>query len=102
MDAVFLMGRMLFGGVFLQAGLNHLRNSKSVMLGAKPRLGIASLVGFLELASATMHEFLERRTSGGEATGHDPLQQEHRAARGGTGVASARIALAVSVGRYLD
>ena len=87
MKAPFLIGRMLFGGFFLYAGINHLRNFKSMapyaeskgvpapkasvalagvplviggtsmLLGVKPKLGAAALVTFLAGVSPVMHDF---------------------------------------------
>lgn len=87
MKAPFLIGRMLFGGFFLYAGINHLRNHKSMapyaeakgvpapeaavtlaaiplllggasfMLGVKPKLGAAALLTFLGGVSPVMHDF---------------------------------------------
>jgi len=87
MKAAFFIGRMLFGGFFLQNGINHLKQHEnlaqyagskgipnpdeavlasgvlltlggaSIILGLKPKLGAASLIGFLAIASATMHDF---------------------------------------------
>ena len=87
MKAAFLLGRVLFGGFFLQSGINHLQNHRklapyagskgisnpdqavlasgvalalggaSIILGVKPKLGALSLIGFLVLASASMHDF---------------------------------------------
>ena len=87
MKAAFLIGRMLFGGFFLQNGVNHLRQHEhltpyaaskgipnpdqavllsgvllalggaSIILGVKPKLGVASVIAFLAVASGTMHDF---------------------------------------------
>ncbi len=87
MKAAFLIGRILFGGFFLQNGINHLKqhdklvpyaSSKgipnpeqavlasgvllalggaSIILGFKPKLGALSVIGFLAIASGTMHDF---------------------------------------------
>jgi putative oxidoreductase len=87
MKAPFLIGRLLFGGFFLYAGINHLRNRKqmapyvqskglpapelavtlsgiplligaaSVLLGVKPKLGALAILGFLLGVSPTMHDF---------------------------------------------
>lgn len=87
MKAAFLIGRILFGGFFLQSGINHLKNhdslapyagskgipmpneaviasgilltlgGASIILGFKPKAGALSLIGFLAVASGTMHDF---------------------------------------------
>lgn len=87
MKAAFFLGRMLFGGFFLQSGINHLKEHEnlapyagakgipnpdeavlasgillalggaSIILGFKPKLGAASIIGFLAIASGTMHDF---------------------------------------------
>lgn len=87
MKAPFLMGRLLFGGFFINAGVSHLQNRKSmaayarakgvpqpelavtlaavplliggasVLLGVKPKLGAAALLGFLAGVSPIMHDF---------------------------------------------
>jgi len=87
MKAPFLIGRLLFGGFFINSGINHLRNRKSlaayarakgvpqpelavtlaavpllidgasVLLGVKPKLGAAALLGFLAGVSPIMHDF---------------------------------------------
>ncbi len=87
MKAAFLIGRILFGGFFLQNGINHFKQHEklapyagskgipnpdqavlasgvllalggaSIILGLKPKLGAASLIGFLAIASGTMHDF---------------------------------------------
>jgi putative oxidoreductase len=87
MKAPFLIGRLLFGGFFLYNGINHLRNSEqmapyaeskgvpvpefaitatgipliiggaSLLLGIKPKLGAAAILGFLAGVSPIMHDF---------------------------------------------
>lgn len=87
MKAPFLLGRILFGGFFLYNGINHLKNAKamapyaeskgvpagelavklsaipliaggaSLLLGAKPKLGAAAIIGFLAGVSPIMHNF---------------------------------------------
>ena len=87
MKAPFLIGRMLFGGYFLYNGINHLKNrhqmapyveakgvpvpeisviasgiplligGASLLLGVKPKLGAAAIVGFLAGVSPIMHDF---------------------------------------------
>jgi putative oxidoreductase len=87
MKAPFLIGRLLFGGFFLYAGINHLRKHKemtpyaeskgvpkpdlavtlagvplliggtSVLLGLKPKLGAIAILGFLAGVSPVMHDF---------------------------------------------
>jgi uncharacterized membrane protein YphA (DoxX/SURF4 family) len=87
MKAPFLIGRLLFGGYFLYNGINHFANLKmlsqyagsknvpepdlavavsgaaltiggaSILLGIKPKVGGAALVGFLAGVSPIMHNF---------------------------------------------
>ncbi len=87
MKTPFLIGRILFGGYFLYNGINHLRNHQkmapyaeskgvpapdlavtlsgiplliggaSLLLGVKPKLGAAAIVGFLAGVSPIMHDF---------------------------------------------
>jgi len=87
MKAAFLIGRILFGGFFLQNGINHLKNHEqmtpyagskgvpnpdqavlasgvlltlggaSILLGIKPKIGAASVIAFLAVASGMMHDF---------------------------------------------
>jgi uncharacterized membrane protein YphA (DoxX/SURF4 family) len=87
MKAAFLIGRILFGGFFLQSGINHLKHQRqlgayagskgipkpeqavlasgallmlggvSIMLGLKPKMGAVSLIAFLAMASGTVHDF---------------------------------------------
>ena len=94
MKAPFLIGRMLFGGFFLYNGINHLRHhhemgpyaeSKgvpkgdvavaltgiplilgcaSMLLGVKPKLGAAAILGFLAGVSPIMHDFWRQQDAG--------------------------------------
>jgi putative oxidoreductase len=87
MKAPFVIGRMIFGGLFLTAGINHLRHRKemkpyveskglpapqlmvtlsavpllvggtSLILGIKPKLGALAVLGFLAGVSPLMHDF---------------------------------------------
>jgi len=87
MKAPFLIGRIIFGGYFLYAGINHLRQRKdmahytaskgvpapevavtasavpliiggtSVLLGLKPKWGAMAILGFLAGVSPIMHDF---------------------------------------------
>ena len=87
MKAVFLLGRLLFGGFFLYNGINHLKQQRalaqyagakqvpnpdlaviasgiailvgggSVILGLKPRIGMLAIIGFLSTVSPVMHDF---------------------------------------------
>jgi len=87
MKAPFLVGRLVFGGFFLYNGINHFLQHKtlsqyvqakkvpmadiavavsgialivvstSILLGVKPKLGAAAIIGFLASASPTMHDF---------------------------------------------
>ena len=87
MRVPFLLGRMLFGGFFISSGVNHLRQTRqmaqyaasknvpkpdlavratgvvliaggtSILLGLKPKLGAAAILGFLAGVSPIMHDF---------------------------------------------
>lgn len=87
MKAVFLFGRVVFGGFFLYNGINHFKQHEmlaqysgakgvpnpdlavtasgvalafggaSVLLGVKPKLGAAAIAAFLAGASPTIHDF---------------------------------------------
>jgi uncharacterized membrane protein YphA (DoxX/SURF4 family) len=87
MRAVFLLGRLIFGGFFAYNGINHFRNQKtmsqyaaakgvpaaetvipvtgamllaggaSIMAGLKPRQGLATVIGFLVPVTLQMHRF---------------------------------------------
>ena len=87
MKTPFLIGRLLFGGYFLYSGINHFKQRRmlaqyvsskrvpkpdlaviasgavlvaggaSVLLGVKPKLGTAAIVGFLAGVSPLMHDF---------------------------------------------
>src|SRR5438874_13695264 len=87
MRVPFLLGRMLFGGYFIMSGINHFKQTKqmaqyaaskgvpesdlavratgamliaggtSILLGLKPKLGAAAIVGFLAGVSPVMHDF---------------------------------------------
>jgi putative oxidoreductase len=91
MKAPFLLGRVIFGGFFLYNGINHLKDYKqmaqyakaknvpmpeaavlatgvaltaggaSILLGAKPRLGALSILGFLATVSPIMHDFWNQK-----------------------------------------
>jgi putative oxidoreductase len=87
MKAPFLIGRLLFGGFFLYNGINHFKQQDalaqyagakgvpspklavevsgaamiiggaSILLGVKPKLGTAAVIGFLAGVSPIMHDF---------------------------------------------
>ena len=87
MKAVFLIGRIVFGGFFLYNGINHFKQQKvlsqyagaknvphpdlavmasglamavggaSVILGLKPQIGTLAIMAFLGTASPLMHNF---------------------------------------------
>jgi uncharacterized membrane protein YphA (DoxX/SURF4 family) len=89
MRAVFLLGRAIFGGFFVQNGLHHFQDRQtmsayaaskgvpnpdvavvasgalmlagglSVLSGWKPRQGLGAIVGFLVPVSLMMHRFWE-------------------------------------------
>jgi len=87
MKTPFVIGRILFGGYFLYNGINHLKHKgqmapyaaskgvpkpdlavvassipliiggTSLLLGIKPKLGAAAIIGFLAGVSPIMHDF---------------------------------------------
>jgi putative oxidoreductase len=87
MRVPFLLGRMLFGGYFISAGINHFKQTPqlaqyaasknvpkphvavkvtgaaliaggaSILLGIKPKVGTAAIIGFLVGVSPIMHDF---------------------------------------------
>jgi putative oxidoreductase len=87
MKAVFLLGRLAFGGFFLYNGINHFKQRQamaqytqakgvpspdlavvasgaamafggaSIILGVQPKLGAAAIAAFLASASPVMHDF---------------------------------------------
>jgi uncharacterized membrane protein YphA (DoxX/SURF4 family) len=87
MKALFLLGRIAFGGFFLYSGINHLRQTRgmaqyagakkvpmpelavqvsgamlivgggSILLGLKPKMGALAVAGFLAGVSPIMHDF---------------------------------------------
>jgi uncharacterized membrane protein YphA (DoxX/SURF4 family) len=91
MRALFLLGRVIFGGFFVYNGINHFRNQAgmtqyaqakgvpaadkavpatgamllaggaSIIAGLKPRQGLATLIAFLVPVSLQMHRFWEEQ-----------------------------------------
>jgi len=89
MRALFVLGRVVFGGFFVYNGLNHFRHQEgmshyagtkgvpaaeaaipatgallvagglSIVTGVKPRLGLAAIMGFLIPVTLQMHRFWE-------------------------------------------
>lgn len=87
MKAAFLIGRLVFGGFFLYNGINHFKQQKalaqyagakgvpmpdkavistgalmllgggSIILGIKPKIGVAAVIAFLAGVSPVMHDF---------------------------------------------
>ena len=87
MRVPFLLGRLLFGGYFIFSGIHHFKNRRelsqyagskrvpnpeiavevtgavliaggaSILLGLKPKLGSAAIIGFLAGVSPIMHDF---------------------------------------------
>src|SRR5438477_4871065 len=87
MKAPFLIGRLIFGGYFIYNGINHFKQTQtlaqyagakkvprpreavmasgtmmllggtSILLGIKPKVGAAAIVGFLAGVSPIMHDF---------------------------------------------
>lgn len=94
MKAVFLIGRIIFGGFFLYNGINHFKEQRSlaqyagsknipnpelavtasgvalaiggasIILGLKPKIGAAAIVAFLGSVSPIMHAFWEHEDPG--------------------------------------
>jgi len=92
MKAPFLIGRLLFGGYFIMAGINHFKKTgqlsqyaamkkvpkpnvavratgtmliaggTSIMLGVKPKLGAAAIIGVLAGVSPVMHDFWKQES----------------------------------------
>lgn len=65
MKALFLLGRLVFGGFFLYNAANHFQQrgalaqyaaSKNV-LGLKPQYGALAIIAFLAGVSPVMHDF---------------------------------------------
>ncbi|HEY7352005.1 MAG TPA: DoxX family protein [Terriglobales bacterium] len=87
MRVPFLLGRIMFGGYFIYAGINHFKQTRqysqyagskkvpkpeiavratgaaliaggtSILLGVKPKLGTMAILGFLAGVSPVMHDF---------------------------------------------
>ncbi len=87
MKVPFLLGRLIFGGFFLQAGIHHFKERKmlaqyagsknvpmpdiavmatgvaltiggaSILLGVKPKIGTLAIIGFLGGVSPMIHDF---------------------------------------------
>ena len=87
MKLPFLLGRLIFGGFFIYNGINHFKQRQnysqyaraknvpmpdvsvvvtglmmllggtSILLGLKPKLGAAAVIGFLTGVSPVMHDF---------------------------------------------
>jgi uncharacterized membrane protein YphA (DoxX/SURF4 family) len=98
MKALFVLGRVIFGGFFLYNGVNHFRQTKelaqyagaknlpepeamvllsgaamavggsSIILGLKPKLGALAIMSFLGVASPLFHDFW---------TAQDPQQKQN-------------------------
>jgi putative oxidoreductase len=98
MNAAFLIGRLVFGSFFLYNGINHIKQHKnlaqyaglkdvpmpeqavtasgvllilggaSVLLGTKPKLGMAAIIAFLASVSPMMHDFWSQK---------DPSQRQN-------------------------
>jgi putative oxidoreductase len=94
MRAAFLLGRLLFGGFFIFNGINHFQKTRelshyagakkvprpdiavratgvlliaggsSILLGIKPKLGSAAVLGFLAGVSPVMHDFWKEEEPG--------------------------------------
>jgi putative oxidoreductase len=87
MRAPFVLGRVIFGGYFVMSGINHFKKmgqmsqyaamknvpnpdltvratgalliagGTSILLGLKPKIGTAAIIGFLAGVSPLMHDF---------------------------------------------
>jgi putative oxidoreductase len=87
MRVPFLLGRLIFGGYFVMSGINHFKQTGqmsqyaasknvpkpgiavratgamlitggvSILLGIKPKVGTAAVIGFLAGVSPVMHDF---------------------------------------------
>lgn len=94
MGLTYAIGRGIFGAFFLQAGINHFKDSEamaayaaakhlpypelsvklsgavlvgsglSLLLGIKPQLGSAGVVAFLTAATLQMHDFWNQEDPG--------------------------------------
>ena len=94
MKALFLLGRIAFGGFFLYSGIHHFRQRRgmaqyagakgvpmpelavqasgavllvgggSILLGFKPKLGALAVVAFLAGVSPVMHDFWSAQEEG--------------------------------------
>jgi len=94
MRALFILGRLIFGGYFVWNGINHFRHRQamtgyasskgvaaaqaavpgtggllvtgglSVLTGTRPRQGLLTLVGFLVPVSLQMHRFWDEADPG--------------------------------------
>jgi uncharacterized membrane protein YphA (DoxX/SURF4 family) len=91
MRVPFLLGRLIFGGYFVMSGINHFKQTgqmsnyaasknvpkpdvavratgamliaggASILLGIKPKLGTAAVIGFLAGVSPVMHDFWKQQ-----------------------------------------
>ena len=98
MRALFVLGRVIFGGFFAYNGINHfmhqesmsqyagakgvpaaesavpatgamlLAGGASIMAGLKPRQGLAAVIGFLIPVTLQMHRFWEEQDPGKRLT----------------------------------
>jgi putative oxidoreductase len=94
MEFTYVVGRAIFGAFFLQAGINHFKETEamagyaaakhlpypelsvrasgavlvasglSLLVGIKPRLGSAGVVSFLTAATMQMHDFWNQSDPG--------------------------------------
>jgi len=124
MKALFLIGRLAFGGFFLYNGINHFKQRQilsqyagsknvpnpdlavigsglalaiggaSIMLGVKPKIGTLSIIGFLAGASPVMHNFWAIEDPNQRMRRHGQLQQKHGIVGSGSGACRLGRALA--------
>jgi putative oxidoreductase len=92
MRVPFFLGRLIFGGYFVMSGINHFKKTgqmsqyaamknvpepdlavratgallitggSSILLGVKPKLGTAAVIGFLAGVSPVMHDFWKQES----------------------------------------
>jgi putative oxidoreductase len=92
MRVPFLLGRLIFGGFFVMNGVHHLKQTRqlsqyaaskrvpkpaiavrvtgaalivggvSILLGVKPKIGTAAVIGFLAGVSPVMHDFWKQES----------------------------------------
>jgi putative oxidoreductase len=119
MKVPFLLGRLIFGGYFLYAGINHFKEEKtmteyaaaknvpvpnlavkvsgaalvvggaSILLGIKPKWGAATIIGFLAGVSPIMHNFWQMEDA--QQRQNDMINFTKNIALAGAGLALASV-----------